>query len=45
MGYTASERLEIFNSRVAPIQISWLAYLNTTGLDTIDYLLVDNNLI
>ena len=45
MGYTASERLEIFNSRVALIQISWLAYLNTTGLDTIDYLLVDNNLI
>ncbi len=45
MGYTASERLEIFNSRVAPIQISWLAYINTTGLDTIDYLLVDNNLV
>ena len=45
MGYTASERLEIFNSRVAPVQISWLAYLNTTGLDTIDYLLVDNNLV
>ena len=41
IGYTSSERLEIFNSRVAPIQISWLAYLNTTGLDTIDYLLVD----
>ncbi len=45
IGYTSSERLEIFYSRVAPIQISWLAYLNTTGFDTIDYLLVDNNLI
>ena len=45
MGYTASERLEIFNSRVAPIQISWLAYLNTTGFNTIDYLLVDSNLV
>ena len=45
MGYTASERLEIFNSRVAPIQISWLAYLNTTGFNTIDYLLVDKNLV
>ena len=45
MGYTASERLEIFYSRVAPIQISWLAYLNTTGFDTIDYYLGDNNLI
>ncbi len=45
MGYTASERLEIFYNRVAPIQISWLAYLNTVGFKTIDYLLVDNNLI
>ena len=45
MGYTASERLEIFYSRVAPIQISWLAYLNTTGFNTIDYYLGDNNLI
>ena len=45
MGYTASERLEIFYSSVAPIQISWLAYLNTTGFDTIDYYLGDNNLI
>ncbi len=45
MGYTNPDRLEIFHSRVAPIQISWLAYLNTTGLDTIDYLLVDTNLV
>ncbi len=45
MGYTASERLEIFYSRVAPIQISWLAYLNTTGFNNIDYYLGDNNLI
>ncbi len=45
IGLTNSSRLEIFNSRVAPIQISWLAYCNTTGLDTIDYLIADNNLI
>jgi len=45
IGYTNSKRLEIFNSRLAPIQVSWLAYCNTTGLDTVDYLLADKNLI
>ena len=45
IGFTNTERLEIFNSRVSPIQISWLAYCNTTGLKTIDYLFADNNLI
>ncbi len=45
IGYTNSKRLEIFNSRVAPIQVSWLAYCNTTGFDTVDYLLADKNLI
>ncbi len=45
IGYTNSKRLEIFNSRVAPIQISWLAYCNTTGFDTVDYLFTDKNLI
>tara|TARA_Y100000591_G_scaffold336_1_gene346 strand:- start:448 stop:2148 length:1701 start_codon:yes stop_codon:yes gene_type:complete len=45
VGYTNSKRVEIFNTRVAPIQISWLAYCNTTGFDTVDYLLADKNLI
>ena len=45
IGYTNSKRLEIFNSRVAPIQISWLAFCNTTGFDTVDYILADENLI
>ena len=45
IGYTNSGRLEIFNSKVAPIQISWLAYCNTTGFNTVDYLLADKNLI
>jgi len=45
MGYTKPQRLEIFNSRVAPKQISWLAYCNTSGLDTMDYLISDENLI
>ena len=45
IGYTNSKRIEIFNSRVSPIQISWLAYCNTTGFDTVDYMLTDKNLI
>jgi len=45
VGYTNSKRLEIFNSRVAPMQISWLAHCNTTGFDTVDYLFSDKNLI
>ena len=45
IGYSNSKRLEIFNSRVAATQISWLAYCNTTGFDTVDYLITDKNLI
>ena len=45
MGFTNPNRLEIFNSRVAPIQISWLAYCNTIGFETIDYIMIDKNLV
>ena len=45
IGFTKPERLELFNSRIAPLQISWLSYCNTTGLDNIDYLISDKNLI
>ena len=45
MGFTNPNRLEIFNSRVAPIQISWLAYCNTVGFETIDYIMADKNLV
>lgn len=45
MGFTSANRIQIFNSRVAPTQISWLAYCNTLGFDNIDYLIADHNLI
>ena len=45
MGFTAIDRLDIFNTRVAPIQVSWLAYCNTLGFETIDYIVADENLI
>ena len=45
MGLTQAARVEIFNNRICPIQISWNAFCNTVGFDHIDYILVDNNLI
>ena len=45
MGFTSGNRIQIFNSRIAPIQISWLATCNTVGLKNIDYLIADKNVI
>ena len=45
MGFTSSNRIEIFNSRVSPLQISMIAYCNTLGFDTLDFLITDKNLI
>ena len=45
MGLTQASRIEIFNNRVSPIQISWNAFCNTVGFDSIDYIMVDNHLI
>ena len=44
-GLTSSKRIEIFKSRVSPLQITWLAYCNTIGFKNIDYLIADDNLI
>ena len=40
-GHTAHNRLPAFARRMAPVQISWLGYPNTTGLDTIDFRFTD----
>jgi predicted O-linked N-acetylglucosamine transferase (SPINDLY family) len=40
-GYTQSSRPEILAMRPAPIQISWLGYLNTMGASFIDYIVAD----
>ena len=44
-GLTSDHRLTLFKNRVAPIQISWCGYPNTTGLSGMDYLIADRNLI
>lgn len=41
-GHTLGNRLDIFSNKCAPIQISYIGYPNTTGLETIDYKIVDN---
>ena len=40
-GHTARSRLTVFAYRPAPVQVSWLGYFATTGLDTIDAVLLD----
>lgn len=40
-GHTAGNRLVLFTHRPAPVQASWLGYPGTTGLSSIDYLLMD----
>lgn len=40
-GHTAGSRLAVFAHRPAPVQVSWLGYFATTGLDSIDAVLLD----
>ena len=44
-GATLSNRVSLFKNRLAPKQISWLGYCNTSGLKNMDYLISDKNLI
>ena len=45
MGFTGEHRISLFKNKIAPIQISWLGYTNTSGLKEMNYIFADKNLI
>lgn len=40
-GHTKGNRINLFDHRMAPVQISYLGYPGTSGVDAIDYMIAD----
>lgn len=40
-GYTQGSRFNLFDQRLAPVQVSYLGYPGTTGVKTMDYMVAD----
>ena len=45
MGLISNHRLSLYKNRLAPIQITWCGFQNTTGIKEMDYIIADKNLI
>ena len=44
-GYTSDTRTDIFSYRPAPVQVNYLGYPGTMGVDYFDYILADRHII